>query len=1231
MILRERSRIILLRDLLPAIERTSSGVVLIEEGSSRGSGWLITDNLVVCPAFVVANAQSTIRCHSFAPVESSIEAELLAEVNRTNEMAPDNTFSTQTASVLLRLKEPLPGRALHFANVAPTALDQVYLLHFAQGRNELAISFGDLVSNEGRTIAYDLDTVAGSSGGPLFDMTGALIGMHVSSPDGSMARANLGISASAILDDVAGSQAWAEIAQHHNLANLQATSDVRSLLESVSAAITSPSAPEELLVAASHWSIHAEDLSEKTREQLRPLVIDPYASEWVLKAGERQRILAGGGSLEALRAARGTDGGEDQRQRVIDRILAGPPYDLDAIAEEELPYWLQAVRWFADVEPALPTPAQISHELESRRIRGRLRAQAGDFFRGRQAELAALAKWFGAEEQTPMVVTGIGGIGKSSLVAKFALDLPDDTLILWLDFDRPDIAPDDAVSLVNALNTQAALQIDISAMPEVSAENWEECAGVLGAAIAQHASQALLALDGFEVAQYSQDYQEIWKVLDVVVTPSPRMRVLISGRAPVKRNDGNAMAFATMELLGLSLPDTEEWLKALGMRKGKTRTELAKLTRGIPLLIVLAAQWQKRGGKLEELPEKLSEAIVEGYLYLRILDRVMDQTLQPLVRDLLVLRWFNAEMLPAIAADSMPEGVDTQELFARLRREMAVVSDPGAEGLIPSSLSPLVTTEEDLLYVRPELRSATLKLLEEETIGRVREIDARAAAWYATQDLTVDRMAAELVYHRLRLGDIAGAEAVWRVEFAPLLAFAVDDLPSEGARTWLHQHTIPAHEPDAELELWERETLDRISSLRRRGGGLLWRYMQDILSEREERSPESSLLIYDAWLLWHYGDLDGARTLLQNAHPASGTVARNRALVGAYLAEQAGDREAADSLLAPYDALEHWMDWRDPYFTALELRSARIHLTIDLEAEMTLLDALKDEQIGFILDSAIGPLLPTADIVFPLLHSHLTPDTMYGEAAYYAQIINIPTRLTELGSFAEKLDSARSAKYPDSAPSDSDQLGPQQKGFSEFSSRFDPHHDLTQDNEKRFWESYAIAEHLAHLGRRRWELASGDLFLADAISEGIRLPNARTIVDSTAMPGTIAVFCGHEGSSFALSFEGTRLSSIIDSWAMHISTSVRRLLTPSRQRTNLAVKILHSMEGLDPACTIIANELERYYSHDLRGDELLTTEYMAFVTEVRRTGWRNFLVHLLTDSPLGKMAEDLIANRNPLK
>ena len=86
------------------------------------------------------------------------------------------------------------------------------------------------------------------------------------------------------------------------------------------------------------------------------------------------------------------------------------------------------------------------------------------------------------------------------------------------------------------------------------------------------------------------------------------------------------------------------------------------------------------------------------------------------------------------------------------------------------------------LVLRPEVRSATLRLLEQEDAAFVRGIDGRAAAWYASRDLADPTNAAELVYHRLRLGDTDAAAAAWRMECANLLLRAEEEL--KRAQLW---------------------------------------------------------------------------------------------------------------------------------------------------------------------------------------------------------------------------------------------------------------------------------------------------------------------------------------------------------------------------------------------------------------------------------------------------------------
>ena len=930
MILRDRPHLVPAADFAEGLQRVLRGVARLDLparfGSSIGSmvtGWLITDTLVVSVEFAVS-PEEEIRCLFSVGPTKHVWADLLSDQPKTT----DRSLPT-----LFRLRQPMEGRALTLGFESARADDPVCLLHHAQGRPELALSMGRLVAAEPPWLRYDADTEAGSSGGPVFDSGWGVIGMHTqrghaSDPSGPRPSFNQGLSLSAILDALRLSPEWGEIAEHHRLANVTAARiGLEIVPESSPAPAPTPSADDALLKAAVRWNFDPGSFSTADAERLKPLVIDSKAERWTLRGPDRQRLLTSAGSLEVLREARGTDESDYPGQRVIDRILQGPPYDLEEIEEVALPHWLQAVRWFAEIEPSLPTAREVNRTLERRRTRSRLRAIARPDFRGRAVELAALRAWYDRDAPGPMVVSGIGGIGKSALVAKFAADLPEETLLLWLDFDRADLAPDDAVSVLKVLAESLAAQRDDFHPPkaDLDPDQWQAAADGFGAELARLVGQGpppLLVLDGFEVAQHVQRHEEIWGLLDRVLAQVQSMRVLVSGRAPVSNLKLGGRAAVALELKGMEPADAAAWLREHKVSDEEVIERVLKIAEGVPLILRLAARLVEEGGKVHDLPEALPRALVEGYLYDRILKRVIDPEILPVARDALVLRRLNLSLLAEVLAASLPEGREPQDVFDGLAREMAIVAGEDAG---PAEAP-------NVLRLRPEVRSATLRLLEMDSKERVRAIDERAAAWYARQDTQDIANAAERVYHLLRLGRTGEAEKAWSAGCANLLRFAPEDL-AKAPRAWLVKR-IGEHVEG--LEEWENDVARRIHKALERG---LLRVIPAYLAERPERSRSSPLVFYDAWTKWNAGDLGAARALLA-AGKASGVVGRDQAVLAAFLAARAGDRDEADRLLATADGEDEWRDRPDGPLAALAVRAARIRLTVDLEKELELAEAL---------------------------------------------------------------------------------------------------------------------------------------------------------------------------------------------------------------------------------------------------------------------------------------------------
>jgi hypothetical protein len=770
MIFGKRSQIYDAKLFAEGIARALSGIVRVTIGEGSPvlcTGWLLTPRIVVVPAYVLSTSEQsprTIRV-KFSSSASRVEFSKPEDSKHDRVVADPEILNSSLGSgvALLQLRRAHRGK-LDLALSPPEIGDHVFLLHFPGGTATLSLSIGQLSSMSETLVSYTADSQPGSGGGPLFDQNWNLIGIHVASDQQN--RRNEGINRTALLEMFQRSHAWKEIASFHQLADVAASS--KRLLEKVT---DDQSATPELVKAALSWRFSPRALSPEARDNLRDKVVDPTDDQWTLQTSVRRKAIRAVGSLADLQLRLPRRRPKDAAQLVIDRIILGPPYDLSNVKDEALPWWIQASRWFAGVVPSLPTPSEVTRELERRRVRSSLDSLAGPGFSGREKELKTMRKWFGREPPVPLVISGIGGVGKSALVAKFASELPLSTVILWLDFDRADLAPDDAVSIIAAIGERASTQIENFEVPTADASNWESAAEKLGRNLRTRlpsGPSALLVLDSFEVAQHAEKYQELWKVLDRTADEIPALRVIVSGRAPVENLTLRGQNAESLTLGGLRPVEVRAWLRERGVNQPRILTRLITIARGIPLIIHMAFQLLQSGEKLDNLPKKLPRQIVLGYLYRRILRRVQNPEFEEVARAALVLRRLTAEMVDPILGGliKLPSR-EVSKWFRELGRETALVSGT------------------DVLRLRPEVRSAALRLLEHDDRKLVRAIEMRAHRWYEGQDINNPEIASELVYHRLRLGNVKGAEEAWREGCAMHLQNAAEDLKPK-ARAWLN-------------------------------------------------------------------------------------------------------------------------------------------------------------------------------------------------------------------------------------------------------------------------------------------------------------------------------------------------------------------------------------------------------------------------------------------------------------
>ena len=1075
--------------LLDTMNRALRSLVLVYLNKQEMStGWLLTNDLVIVPNFFTQKAGPYL-CYLYGDPLKEMEATLVYQTpfSADKELGPSllklKTPAENDSQLILEIRTDIEGNMLG---------DPIFIPQYT-GTKDSFLSFGEVKQMDAQWVSYDADTRPGSSGSPVFNAkSGRLIAVHMKRSTNAAVPVNMGLRLTDILEKLRNSNHWEEITRFYKIVDIRKI-QVRSLSPE-----PEPTWKDIHVEAALSWTMSKASLTESEQKILKPNIIDPSAAHWVLKPAVRTVILQSRPKSQ-LKQVKVRPNGNTYGQRVIERILKGGPYNLDEIDEQELPFWLQAVRWFAPLDDQLPGAAEVNKSLERKRIRSRLSTLSGADFKGRQKELKELDDWYASEENLPLMISGIGGIGKSTLIGHFALSLPKNTPIFWLDFDRADLAPDDAKSVMNALSEQATLQTEGFVPPAPSAK-WEEMAVQLSDSFAKCLDglpPALLVLDGFEVAQHIKQYTEIWKTLEFILDKYDRLKIIVSGRAFVSSLAIKNKAAESIRLMGMEPKDARGLLSEHKIVEKEVVDEVVRISRGIPLILKLAIRYVDAGNRLEDLPASLPEIMIEGYLYRRILDRVMDIQLKPICRKALVLRKVTVEIIEKILLEDIPINITAPEVFEGLSREMGLISEK--ETLLNSG------AESGFIQLRPELRTATIKLLETEDADLVKKIDRKAVDFYTQTDLNNFDNRAELIYHLLRLGELEEAKKYWLTECAPLLKYATRDLPdtASAARSWLQDqigHVIGEQKDD--IKIWEIQSVKQIKDLLSRGH---FKGVSEILKQRKERSESSPLLIYDAWwAFWIEEDARRALKILAESQPEHTAVARNQNLFRAFLEARAGNTFLADQILSKIN-INDWNDRKDRNLEILALQAARIRFTVDIDMEVAFarifMSQLNDKAI-------LMPRIAAKDVVYPLLTEFFSQDT--GLESRDVIMSKLPTDEEELVRFANFIaiiSQKQSSSQLDVKASDLKTLceANQIQPISQNDNSLPSEHTLE-----------LMERLLAIQGAFRWQYATTSLILADMAKLAVRkkeeLPSLEmSILASLAAFRGLALYVSVEG------------------------------------------------------------------------------------------------------------------------
>ncbi|MFF9838248.1 AAA family ATPase [Streptomyces sp. NPDC013740] len=642
------------------------------------------------------------------------------------------------------------------------------------------------------------------------------------------------------------------------------------------------------------------------------LAASQHALRWVLTPEVREAALRGlAGPAAAKAALDATDLGalpEGPRvERAAAALLSGAPPTSAEPDVEELSDTLQAVLWLRQVpgtEALLPDPEDVQRRLERARLLQPMRLLVAGTFHGRIRELDALRSYLALPAEPaepPVLIHGIGGIGKSTLLAKFLLDslrayAPAGFPFAYVDFERPTLSIHEPATMIGEAARQLAIQYpahraafdeladrcgetaaahrgernQLDELYQLSATratlgrdysagfharataHEQELARELATLVARAAGTPpgemdpplLIALDSFEQAQYrgSPGMSRMWAVWTALRAAYPRLRYVVAGRAPID-HPAKVMTPRTMELGELDEPASVELLMSSGVDDEDVARSLYDRVGGHPLSLKLAARTVVCLG---EESASLGELLTSLPSRRRYFHHQVDQMLiQGTLYDR-ILKHIADDSVRSLVQAGLALRVITPDLVRRVLAEPAGLTVESATeagmlfGKLVSRLDLMESAGPQAIRHRADLRSIMLRLSDSARTDVMRAVDTRAVAYYAAREGPEAR--AEEIYHRLRLGENPRVvERRWEPGVEAFLVGADADVPARSAAFLLGR--IGGHVPDqimaaADQEDWERIAAREVEDLLTQG------YVEaaaDRLAERRPWTPCSRL------------------------------------------------------------------------------------------------------------------------------------------------------------------------------------------------------------------------------------------------------------------------------------------------------------------------------------------------------------------------------------------------------